>query len=197
LKKGLEDCSYELQDQDFSQDDPALRGETPVVNNTPIEDSSNDIDAPPRQVPANNQTASPSLELPSLAGPMPRSVTALRIENEGGIDWFNMMIERDSPSTTNGTHSVETARSGFAPTHPDFYPIPKDVGQNYLNVFYGYFHHRWPIIHSPSLEQSTNLPLILSCMKMIGAWLSGTQDAKWLAIAMHERITAYLIPQLV
>lgn len=188
---------YELQDQDGPQNDPDLRGEIPISNDVSVGDPSNDIDALPRQMPNNDQRPSSSLEYPSLAGPMDRSVAALRIDNEAGIDWFNITIERDPPSTANGTHSVESARSGFAPTFSDFYPIPKDAGQKYLNLFYGYFHHRWPLIHIPSLEQSTNLPLLLSCMKMIGAWLSGTQDAKWLALAIHERIASYLISHLV
>jgi hypothetical protein len=131
--------------------------------------------------------------MPRLAPP------GLRADRDGAVNWFSMTIERDpsNESATNREPVVEVSEYNSTPKHKDFYPLPKAAGQKYLDFYYAHFHHRWTIIHPPSAETKPHASLILSCMKMIGAWISGTQDAKWLAVAMHEHLTAHAIPQLV
>lgn len=145
-----------------------------------------------------NQRASPNLDLPNLSDTihLPPSA-AVRVDRDNPIDWMAMRIVRDSPSATTRPLTGETCQNNSIPLYKDFYPLPEAVSQKYLNSYYAHFHHRWTIIHSPSLEAKAHASLVLSSMKMIGAWISGAQDAKWLAIAIHERLMAHVIPQLV
>lgn len=200
LNKGAGECRYELQGNEASQDGPSLPREVPAVDDAPAAaDSSIEIDPSPTPRPAINQRTSPDLDLPGLSDPMPRvAPRGLRADSNGAIDWFsNLIIERDPSSATNREPLAEVSESNFIPIHKDLYPLPKATSQKYLDSYYAHFHHRWTIIHTPSMDMKHHPSLVLSCMKMIGAWISGTQDAKWLAVAMHERLTAHVIPPLV
>lgn len=104
-----------------------------------------------------------------------------------------LRIERDSPRGL----TAEASKNSAIYLQEDLCPVPEAAGLKYLNSYHAYFHHRWTIIHSPSLEIKTHVSLVLSSMKMIGAWISGAQDEKSLAIDMHERLTAHMIPHLV
>lgn len=199
MRKGAEDCRYGLRDHETTERDTAPPDQMATVDDDPaVADFNIEVDHSPTPIPIINQRASLDLDLPGLPGSIPRPTSAaLRIDRDGPVDWFAMRVERDSPNPTNRELIVEASQSNFILSHRDIYPLPKAAGQKYLEHFYAYFHHRWTIIHSPSLELKSHFSLLLSCMKMIGAWISGAQDAKWLAVAMHERLTAHVIPQLV
>lgn len=199
MKKGVEECRYEQRDYETTQDDPAAPREMQAVDDdTAVGDSSVEMDHLPMPRTVIDQGASPDLGLPDLSGTMPRPASAaLRVDRDGPVDWFSMRIERDSSNAKNRELTVEASQSNFFPSCNDFFPLPEATGQKYLDYFYACFHHRWTITHQPSLEMKSHVSLISSSMKMIGAWISGAQDAKWLAVAMHERLTAHVIPQLV
>ena len=197
MKKGVEECKYELRDHETTHDVSASPNEMPAVNDSQAVINI-EVDHLSTRRPIINHRASPDLDLPGLSGPMPRFASgAVRADLGGPVDWFSMRIERDSSNDTNRELIVRASQTNFIPIYRDLYPLPDAASQNYLKIYYAHFHHRWTIVHSPSLELKSHVSLVLSSMKMMGAWLSGTQEAKWLATAMHERLISHVLPQFV
>ncbi|KAL4770845.1 hypothetical protein BDW60DRAFT_223707 [Aspergillus nidulans var. acristatus] len=56
---------------------------------------------------------------------------------------------------------------------------------NYLALYFKLFHPRWPFIHRGSFRQSHENPLLVQSMVVIGLWLSGEQNTREKAIALH------------
>lgn len=197
MKKGTEECRYELRDHEATHSDSTSPHEMPVAND-PRPDANTEVDHQSTAGLITNSRESPDLDLPSLSGILPRPVSAaLRADLDGPVDWSTMRIERDSSNDANRELIVQASQTNFVPIPRDLYPLPKAASQKYLEAYYAHFHHRWTIVHSPSLEMKSHASLILSSMKMIGAWLSGNQEAKWLAVAMHERLMSHVLPRFV
>lgn len=68
------------------------------------------------------------------------------------------------------------------------------TSERYLGFYYSHFHHRWPIVHRPSLDNAE--PIVLSSMTIIGGWLDGSQQAKSFALESHERLVEDITSQL-
>jgi hypothetical protein len=138
------------------------------------------------------------MDIPGLSDQSPQPASAaFRANRNDPIDWFSLRIVRDPPNTTNWELPYGISQPNSNRGHQDLYPLPEAATQKYLNLYFTYFHHRWPIIHSPSFDETSHPSVVVSSMRMIGAWISGTQDSRWLATAMHERLMAHVIPQLV
>ncbi|KAL4748761.1 hypothetical protein BDW72DRAFT_205371 [Aspergillus terricola var. indicus] len=58
--------------------------------------------------------------------------------------------------------------------------------QSYLTLYFTLFHPCWPFIHRGSFRQSRENPLLVQSMVAIGLWLSGEQNAREKAIALHD-----------
>jgi hypothetical protein len=152
----------------------------------------------PTPRPDLNQSASPDPDLPGLADRIPPSEPAvLRIDRDGPVDWLSMTIQRNPPNAPDGELTGEGSEPKSINRHKDLYPLTEAASRKYLHFYFTYFHHRWTVIHTPSLIVRPNFSVVVSSTRMIGAWISGTQDARWLAISMHERLMAHIIPQLV
>jgi len=68
--------------------------------------------------------------------------------------------------------------------------------QKYAELYFSHFHHRWPIIHSPTWQ--ADAPNIMaSSVYMIGAWLEGTRGSKEFAISKHGRLMGHISRRLV
>jgi hypothetical protein len=198
LKKGLGECRYELTDQNAAQASPAPPLGAEATDGVPaVLNSDNHMD-PPNLGPIINQGIFHDVELPVLSDHIPQLVSReLRTNRHNPIDWASMRIERDPPNVPNGGLPFEASPSNSRAHPKELYPLPEAASQKYLGFYSTYFHHRWTIVHVPSVDVEHHPSVVVSSMRMIGAWISGTQDAKWLAIAMHERLMAHLVPQLV
>ncbi|KAH7388956.1 hypothetical protein BKA64DRAFT_645427 [Cadophora sp. MPI-SDFR-AT-0126] len=73
---------------------------------------------------------------------------------------------------------------------------PDPISAEYLDIYFTYFHHRWPIVHRPSFEAEGENTLVVSSAKMIGAWLLGSYESKAFAITWHEALVEQLLPRL-
>ena len=104
----------------------------------------------------------------------------------GLVDWSAVKIRDDS-----------TASNASLVLDPDLANQPDPASETYLELYYAHFHHRWPIIHRPSLEEENSTGIVCSSMTMIGAWLDGSLEAKKRAIDSHERLIADITSQLV
>jgi hypothetical protein len=102
------------------------------------------------------------------------------------IDWSAVKIRADV-----------SIRDGSRMDAADSEAQPDETSKRYLELYYAYFHHRWPIIHRPSLEEETSGGILLSSMTMIGAWLEGSPVAKRSALDWHERLVRESLSQLV
>ncbi|KAL4813762.1 hypothetical protein BDW67DRAFT_192677 [Aspergillus spinulosporus] len=67
--------------------------------------------------------------------------------------------------------------------------------QSYLAVYFKLFHPRWPFIHRGSFCQSRENPLLVQSMVVIGLWLSGEQNAREKAIALHDFLSSAIQDQ--
>jgi hypothetical protein len=122
-----------------------------------------------------NQSA--SIEVP----PRPKS--------NGLLDWTAIRVIRDrSDLERQGSSDVEDAESDSA---------ADPFSALYLDLYYSYFHHRWPILHRASFDQENCRSDVVSSMKMIGAWLTGRPESRKYAINIHDGLVARLLPRLV
>lgn len=69
--------------------------------------------------------------------------------------------------------------------------------RRYLDAFFESFHHRWALIHRPSWEEKNNETPLIAAMKMIGAWLHGTQESREHAVRVHEKLMENVMARLV
>ncbi|KAG4443101.1 hypothetical protein IFR05_001427 [Cadophora sp. M221] len=82
------------------------------------------------------------------------------------------------------TGLVDWSSAKILPDQPLIIPDkPVDpTSAQYLDIYFTYFHHRWPIFHRPSFEDENENTLVVSSAKMIGAW--------------HEALLDQLLPRL-
>jgi hypothetical protein len=81
----------------------------------------------------------------------------------------------------NSSHPTVLQRSQTQSENPGL----SEKQQNYLALYFKLFHPRWPFIHRGSFRQSHENPLLVQSMVVIGLWLSGEQNTREKAIALH------------
>lgn len=146
-----------------------------------------------------DQTTLPDNEFPGIIptpAPPPPSA-AFQGKTNGLIDWSSLRIQKDQPDPMHVEPKPRVSQPNSASGDENLCPQPEGSTQKYLDAYFAYFHHRWTIIHAPTFDDKTHPPVVLSSMCMIGAWLSGAQDSRELAAAMHDRLVAHIIPRLV
>jgi hypothetical protein len=104
----------------------------------------------------------------------------------GLVDWSAVKIRTDS-----------AAADASLVLDPNLENQPDSISETYLEVYYAHFHHRWPIVHRPSLAEEPSIGIVFSSMTMIGAWLEGSVEAKKWALASHETLITDITSQLV
>jgi hypothetical protein len=182
----------------MAQASPAPTLETQPTDDIPAVLNSDNHMEPPILGPIIDQSIFRDVELPVLSDHIPQLVsTALRTNRHSPIDWASMTIEKDPPNVPNRRLPFEASPLNSGVHLKEMYPLPEAASQKYLGLYSTYFHHRWTIVHVPSVDGEQRHSIVVSSMRMIGAWISGSHDAKWLAVAMHERLMAHLVPQLV
>lgn len=70
--------------------------------------------------------------------------------------------------------------------------------QRYVAAYFDYFHVQWPVLHRPELKEDGHMiPMSRACVKMIGAWIVGTDESRQYAISWHNALTDQVISRLV
>jgi len=97
--------------------------------------------------------------------------------------------------------TVNPEESTFPPMVP-FKPIyvhdiPDSITKEYYELYLDQFHHRWPIIHIPTVEKGGNPYVLSASIEMIGAWLAGTCESKNLSLTLHDRLTNHIFQRMV
>jgi hypothetical protein len=114
---------------------------------------------------------------------------APRPKTNGLLDWTAIRVIRvRSDPERQGSSDVEDAESDSA---------ADPFSALYLDLYYSYFHHRWPILHRASFDQEKCRPDVVLSKKMIGAWLTGRPEPRKYAINIHDGLVARLLPRLV
>ncbi|KAE9364431.1 hypothetical protein N431DRAFT_388527 [Stipitochalara longipes BDJ] len=201
LKKGIE-CRYRAQDETQPPSSPIERGdemgwqgstssrssvkehEPSGRSNTTPANLGNSVQLPPRRdesqiggVPISNGNQH-ALSITSSALFQAPNINGL-------VDWSAVKIRIDS-----------TAPDASLALDPDLENQPSSVSETYLELYYTHFHHRWPIIHRPSLEEEASTGIVYSSMTMIGAWLEGSHEAKKRALDSHKMLITDITSQL-
>jgi hypothetical protein len=117
-------------------------------------------------------------------------------KSKGPIDWSAVRIQNDLPTGADITYG--SSRSAhFISDNEEWPALPESETSKYLDIYFTHFHHRWPILHSPTFEVETAPPVLLSCVIMIGACIHGRRDSKELAVSLHTRVSDWIFPRLV
>lgn len=74
--------------------------------------------------------------------------------------------------------------------------ITESALAGYMELYFKYFHHRWPIIHAPTYE-SDGTTILTSSMWMMGAWLYGSAESQEIAVVKHKDIMSQISSRLV
>jgi Fungal Zn(2)-Cys(6) binuclear cluster domain/Fungal specific transcription factor domain len=200
LKKGLE-CKYRAQDEIQVSSSPvkqgnqiawlgstsseSTKGQEPAdrsgANAESLENStelvSRSDESQKRILNTNNIQKTPSLTGSSL----------FRAPNANSlVDWLAVTIRND-----------QNVRNDSSALDPELEFQLDAESEEYLELYYIHFHHRWPLIHRPSLEEETPVAIVLSSMAMIGAWLHGSHQAKKRALDSHKILISEITSQLV
>jgi hypothetical protein len=104
-----------------------------------------------------------------------------------------MKVQRDSDSSARVDSDFEVDdRSNL--TRPT---VSEEAEKNYIDSYFQYFHHRWPIVHRPSYKGSDQRLPLLCAMSMIGAWEFGSGGSRMYSMVMHDYLMARIPPLLV
>ncbi|KAF7865235.1 hypothetical protein EAF04_006212 [Stromatinia cepivora] len=112
---------------------------------------------------------------------------------QGIVDWSNLRIQQDAPQTGEACQNPPLPIS-----NPDYLcSVTKETGERYRTIYFAHFHDRWPIVHSPSYEDTEEVPkLLLPSILMIGAWIDGTPSSRYWALKVHHNLVKRILPRL-
>ncbi|KAL4735389.1 hypothetical protein BDV11DRAFT_212008 [Aspergillus similis] len=91
-------------------------------------------------------------------------------------------LEQQQSPCRNSTHPT-VSQNSLTPSED---PGLSEKQKKYLTLYFKLFHPRWPFIHRGSFRQSRENPLLVQSMVVIGLWLSGEQNVREKAIALHD-----------
>ncbi|PVH76532.1 hypothetical protein DL98DRAFT_425363 [Cadophora sp. DSE1049] len=173
VKKGIE-CKYRLEDQATDETNEQRQHDTPESRQTESMEMDGD----------SIMAIDGAAVLPSTTTQLPQTTEDRKVSEvfklhgpTGLVDWSSVKVLPDQTSK-----DVDKAD----PTSAE-----------YLDIYFTYFHHRWPIFHRPSFEAEGGNTLVVSSAKMIGAWLLGSFESKAFAITCkHEALVEQLLPRL-
>ena len=139
--------------------------------------------------PAPNQSQK---NLPDIIGETP-SILFGGPPGNGPIDWSAVRIRKESQALNN---DPETSRK-IADDFNNPFSQPGSTQKLYLDLYFMYFHHRWPIFHSVTCDEESTASVLWSSLIMIGAWLDGTKGSRELAMNIHGSLVGFIFPRLV
>ncbi|KAH7324042.1 hypothetical protein BKA65DRAFT_407375 [Rhexocercosporidium sp. MPI-PUGE-AT-0058] len=176
VKKGIE-CKYRTEDQTVDKLHEQQQNQSPEAmpkakdSTEPDVDVVMDVEMSEPVAP----TATPSQQVSEA----PKVPEVFKLSGPSGlVDWSFVKVLPDQP--------LNTADKPVDPT-----------SAGYLDIYFTYFHHRWPIFHRPSFDVKNENTLVVSSAKMIGAWLLGTFESRAFAITCrHEALVEQLLPRL-
>jgi hypothetical protein len=182
-KRGIE-CSYPPpSDTDLEEVSPQESSALDIPQVKPPSSDLENVDESAWQV-------MPSRDPPYLGVPQPERSVQLNQWPAGGIiDLMQMQIRIESP--------VGKSIQDIQDDNQDNYLFDPN---GYLDLYYRHFDHRWPIVHRFSADDPAvgeESELMVSAMKMVGAWIEGSDNAKSVAKRMHYGMMDNLMSRLV
>lgn len=117
------------------------------------------------------------------------SVQLAQLVPSGVVDVMRMQI-RIEPPVGKSIQDIQDENQDNQFFDPD----------GYLDLYYQHFDHRWPIVHRFSADDEAvgeESELMVSAMKMIGAWIKGSDISKSVAKKMHHGMMDNLMFRLV
>lgn len=176
-------CVYEQQDVEMHEAGSSVVDErhTPVTSiNVPINNSPK-VASIDKILTSNHTILTASLSKAFIS------------KDRGVIDWTTFKIPSDSPGSST---SNSTAGYYLEAKFEDLITMGF-IREEYIDLYFTHFHHRWTILHHPVLDQHGVPSIVASAIVMIGSWFYGTQESRKTAIAIHENIMDQIILQLV
>ena len=110
-----------------------------------------------------------------------------------------IVCSRTGRSTHQGTRQEELQPQ--LPSTSDLAgPVPgasRWIGQDYIDIYFLYFHPTWPFLHRGSFEISKQPCILLQSMAMIGLWIKGEEATRGMAITFHRKLLSEIQSQRV
>lgn len=109
--------------------------------------------------------------------------------------------EHEGFTTKSALQSILRAvasRSGKAPdaaTQPS--AVPKSWLVACVESYFGNFHDRWPILHAPSLDETTDSVALIASVVMINSWLHYDRGLREVIMEIHNHLVEQSFRQLV
>jgi hypothetical protein len=182
-KRGIE-CRYVVQDDPEpaeilleSPPDPDLLEASPVTAiQNPVYD-------------ASSGEMSSASHLPSHIPPPTMSVMPAHLRSGGIVDLNKIQIRIASPAGQS-IHDIQNKNQDDILFDPN----------GYLDIYSRHFDYRWPVVHRFSADDQTvgsGPELLISAMKMIGAWIEASDNGKNVAKTLHQSMMQTIIERLV
>ncbi|PMD37524.1 hypothetical protein L207DRAFT_77233 [Hyaloscypha variabilis F] len=200
LKRGI-DCRYRTQDENQPPSPPVEQDHPMDWQGSTSSRSSAKEQEPPGRSSANPTNLGNPAHLPqtpdepllevSIGNDTQQALSLtssslFQVPNiHGLVDWSAVKIRTDS-----------AAADASLVLDPNLENRPDSTSATYLELYYAHFHHRWPIVHRPSLAEEPSIGIVFSSMTMIGAWLDGSVEAKKRALDSHETLITDITSQL-
>jgi hypothetical protein len=111
----------------------------------------------------------------------------------GLIDWASMKVQKaaEDPVKAETGFELDENPNLIRPT------VSEEAEKAYLDSYFQYFHHRWPIVHRPSYMSSSHRLPLLCAMNMIGALEIGDGRSMMYGMVMQDYLMHLMPPLLV
>lgn len=142
----------------------------------------------------------------------PRALKACRAchsrkERCDGGDPCNRCLQRKIVCSRTGRSRLETGQEAND-EHRDEPPLAADlvgsvpgasrwIAQDYIDIYFLYFHHAWPFLHRGSFDISKEPCILLQSMMMIGLWIKGEDETRKKAMTFHRKLLSQIQSQRV
>jgi hypothetical protein len=183
-KKGI-DCEYDQSDPEVIPN--SGHGIPPSVIEDPQPSNASIIQHPETpEISAGNEAEN----INSFAD----RLSAILGRNDGPINWSAIRIQSDEP--TEGALIYPASKDSQLPSDENWPVLSEQETLKYRQAYFTHFHHRWPIIHAPTFDREHAPPVLFSCISMIGACITGTEQAKASAMSLHHRVVDWIFAGL-
>lgn len=138
---------------------------------------------------SNASLGSSSPELLTLEAP-----ALLQIEDSENHD-ADQQLNFDKTIALNILYRVLTKQAPGSPSEPQ--AIPRLWLTARIESYLATFHPRWPVLHAPVINETTDSIQVLSTIVMADLWLNGDVKLKDQILRIHENLVRQLYRELV
>lgn len=112
------------------------------------------------------------------------------IQEDPSTQLESRVLQQRSPSIQSFPHIKVQSKS------KEEHTISQAITARDTEIYFKYFHDRWPILHFDTFGE-TDPYVLRASVAMIGAWLEGRNESQDRALILHDRLMAHILERLV